>query len=189
MDQLEFFHRVIHILHESRLAYMVVGSFASGFWGEPRATYDVDVVLTISQDDVPLLGRLFPADEFYYSEQAAREAIRLHRQFNVIHPDSGNKIDLVIQGTDPWSIEQISRRMLLEVAPGFFVYVAAPENVILGKMLYYREGGSEKHLRDIAGILKVRGHIIDLVYLDKWSQTLELSEEWMLVKQRFAEHQ
>ena len=41
MDQLEFFHKVIRILGATGLRYMVVGSYASGFWGEPRATLDV----------------------------------------------------------------------------------------------------------------------------------------------------
>lgn len=52
MDQLEFFRHIIRILHGSGMRYMVVGSFASGFWGEPRATYDVDVVVSLTASDV-----------------------------------------------------------------------------------------------------------------------------------------
>ena len=66
MDQREFFRYVIGILHGSGLPYMVVGSFASGFWGEPRATYDVDVVISLAAADVPRLAGLFPSEQFYH---------------------------------------------------------------------------------------------------------------------------
>lgn len=42
--------------------------------------------------------------------------------------------------------------------------IAAPEDVIIKKMEYYREGGSEKHLRDITGILLTTGADIDRPY-------------------------
>jgi hypothetical protein len=183
VDQLEFFKKVVDILHTSGLRYMVVGSFASGFWGEPRATYDVDVVIAIGEQDLPLLGALFPSEEFYLSLDAAKEAIRLKRQFNVIHPESGNKIDLMVQGDDDWARTQLDRRRLLTVAPGLAAYVAAPEDIILGKLLYYQEGGSQKHLRDIAGILKMRGDTIEMDYIDAWAAKLGVLDEWKFARQ------
>ncbi len=83
MDQLEFFRSVVRILHGSGLRYMVFGSFASGFWGEPRATYDVDIVIALDASDVPVLAGLFPPDEYYYSAEAAQDAIRRRTQFNI----------------------------------------------------------------------------------------------------------
>jgi hypothetical protein len=178
MDQLEFFRYVIGILHGSGLRYMVVGSFASGFWGEPRATYDVDVVISLAASDLPALATLYPTEEFYYSPEAAQEAIRSHAQFNIIHPGSGNKVDVMIPAADGWGQVQLSRRRILSLEPGFDVYVASPEDVILSKLIYYREGGSEKHLRDIAGILKLRKSELDTVYLAHWSVTLQVEQEW-----------
>lgn len=178
MDQLEFFRHIIRILHGSGLRYMVVGSFASGFWGEPRATYDVDILISLAVSDLSGLAALFPSDDFYYSLQAAQDAIHRRTQFNIIHPDSGNKIDLMIQGTDEWGQVQLSRRRLLSFEPGFEFYVGAPEDIILSKLLYYREGGSEKHLRDIAGILKLRGSEIDMAYLTQWVAKLQVEPQW-----------
>ena len=102
-----------------------------------------------------------------------------HRsQFNIIHPDSGNKIDVMVQGTDDWSRIQLSRRQLMAFEPEFEVYIAAPEDIILGKLLYYKEGGSEKHLRDIAGMLKLRGGQLDKAYLTEWAGKLQVEQEW-----------
>lgn len=63
-------------------------------------------------------------------------------------------------------------------------WFASPENVILMKLQYFREGGSEKHLRDIAGILLVQGKSIDQPYLDAWVANLGLSDEWQMVIDR-----
>jgi hypothetical protein len=56
--------------------------------------------------------------------------------------------------------------------------VAAPEDVILGKLLYYREGGSEKHIRDITGIVKVSGQYLDRDYLARSAAQLGVADMW-----------
>ena len=45
-------------------------------------------------------------------------------------------------------------------------------------MEYYREGGSDKHLRDIAGVLRVQGDQVDRAYIARWAQQLGLTEIW-----------
>jgi hypothetical protein len=157
MDQLEFLRQVIGILHGSGLRYMVVGSFASGFWGEPRATFDVDVVISLEASDLAKLITLFPPDQFYLSAEAAQDAIQRKSQFNIIHPDSGNKIDMMIQGADAWGQLQLARRRLLVVEPGFELYVATPEDIILSKL---------------------RNAELDKAYLNHWASMLQIEHEW-----------
>ena len=94
--------------------------------------------------------------EYYVSREAAREAVRLRRQFNVIHPASGMKVDLILARTDPWG----KLRSPVDKGCGSADrdgYIARPEDIIISKMRYYKMGGSEKHLRDITGILNVSG--------------------------------
>lgn len=62
--------------------------------------------------------------------------------------------------------------------PDRLVQVASPEDVILGKLVYYREGGSDKHLRDITGILLTNAVVIDRVYIDSQAAALGVDEEW-----------
>jgi putative heme degradation protein len=52
---------------------------------------------------------------------------------------------------------------------------------------YYREGGSEKHLRDIAAMLQVSGNEIDQEYVNHWAQQLGLVEEWRDILNRLPE--
>lgn len=49
---------------------------------------------------------------------------------------------------------------------------------------YYREGGSDKHLRDVAAMLQVSGSEIDKGYISHWAQQLNLTEEWQAVVDR-----
>ena len=68
--------------------------------------------------------------------------------------------------------------------PDLSAAFASPEDVIVKKMEYYRDGGSEKHLRDIAGILKVSGDELDLGYIERWAKAKDLSDVWVAVLSR-----
>jgi len=187
LEQDELLRRVVDILEEQGITYLLVGSLASGVYGEPRLTHDIDVVIELRPDQVSRLCDAFPAPEYYVSQQAAREAVAMNGQFNVIHPASGNKIDFVIARQDAWGRSQVSRRRRELILPDRPGYTAAPEDVILGKLWYYHEGGSEKHLRDIAGMLQVSAAEIDKGYIDNWARQLGLTEEWQAVLDRLRE--
>ena len=178
MDQIEFLRQVLGELERLNIPYMVVGSLASAAYGEPRMTQDIDVVVDLKEEHIPGLCRAFAADEFYLSQQAALEAVRRKGQFNIIHAASGNKVDLMIVPAGAWGRAEISRRQRTRILPDLEGYCARPEDVILGKLRYYREGGSEKHLRDIAGILKVSGEAVDRAYVTQWAEEMGLSEIW-----------
>ena len=186
MEQIEVFRYTIDTLERLAFPYMLVGSFASIAYGEPRLTQDIDIVVDLSVPEVPAFCAAFPSPEFYVSEQAVREAVQGRFQFNVLHPSSGNKIDFILARADAWGRVQMERRQrvrLLENCEGF---TARPEDVILGKLWYYAEGGSEKHLRDITGILRISGAAVDRADIGRWAEKLGYSEIWQAVLQKLA---
>ena len=73
-----------------------------------------------------------------------------------------------------------------EIVVGRPGYTAAPEDVILAKLWYYHEGGSDKHLRDIAAMLQVSGEVIDRGYIDRWARELGYTEEWRAVLEKLG---
>lgn len=181
MDQDELLRKVIRSLEAVGLRYLVTGSIATSLYGEPRFTNDIDVVVDLPRERIPELLREFPAEEYYLSEESVRRAVERRTQVNVIHPRSGLKIDLMIAADDPFDRSRFSRGRKLHPAPDYQATFAAPEDVILKKMEYYRDGGSDKHLRDIAGVLAVSGAEVDREYVTAWAERLELSEIWQRI--------
>lgn len=136
----------------------------------------------VTPSHVPALLERFPSPDFYLSEEAVREAIRARGQFNIIHPGSGMKIDVLLKKDTPYDRVEFERRQRQPILPGIDAYFARPEDVILYKMLYFQQGRSERHLRDIASILRISWTEIDMRYVDEWAQRLGLTDIWTAVR-------
>jgi len=149
-------------------------------------TRDIDIVISVREDQALALCREFPPAEFYLSEEAVLAAVRQRGQFNVIHPESGNKVDFVIARDDPWGREQLSNRRRVSLPDGSTWYAARPEDIVIGKLIYFQEGGSDRHLRDIASMFRVSGTRIDRGYIDRWAKSLGLEDEWRAAQSYFA---
>lgn len=170
-------------LDAAGLVYMVTGATAAIVYGKPRYTNDVDIVIVLSSAAVPKLHDAFPSDQYYVPpvETIQAEAARpRHGQFNLIHEESGYKADLYPAGSDPLHEWALPRRRKLEL-PGGSVWVAPPEYVILRKLEFFREGGSDKHLTDIKAMLDISGDQLDRPALAGWVDRLGLQAEWTRV--------
>jgi hypothetical protein len=149
-------------------------------YGEPRLTHDVYLVIELHPDDAEIFCSAFPLDEFYYPppEIIKVEITRRYRgHFNLIHHQTGFKADMYTAGKDELHQWALQNRRLIDVEGDEF-WFAPVEYVILGKLEYYREGGSDKHLRDIASILSVSAEQIDFKELEKRINKNILTGEW-----------
>jgi hypothetical protein len=182
----DFLLMVVDRLDALGIRYFVTGSMASAFYAEPRLTNDVDIVIEFEAGGVAAFVAEFPDSDYYLSEDAIRSALRSHGQFNVIHPASALKVDFMVVADTPFNRSRFSRVREFELPGGRRVRVAAPEDVILKKLEYYREGGSEKHLRDIASMLKVESTPIEMKYIERWVTELAVVAEWNAVKARLG---
>lgn len=179
VEPLATFGDVLARLESAGLDYMVVGSVASIIYGEPRMTADMDVVVELLPQEARRIAAIFPEDEFYCPPREVIVAEVLSRgQFNLLSHATGLKVDMLIRKASPHGCEEFARRRRTSLWPGFDVWVAAPEDVIIKKLDYYREGGSEKHLRDIRGIVAQTD--LDRAYLDRWVAELGLDRQWRL---------
>lgn len=186
MNQAEILRYVVEALEALTIPYMIGGSQASIYYGEPRFTRDIDLVAELEPAHLPGLRDRFPAPEFYLSDEAMREAVDTRGQFNIIHPASGLKIDIFVNKDTPYDRLRMERRQRLPLVPGQNAWFARPEDVILYKLIYYREGQSELHLRDVVGILRVSGDELDRPYVTEWVERLGLRPLWEAVLKRAA---
>jgi hypothetical protein len=187
VTQAELLRYLVETLQELGIEYMITGSQASIYYGEPRFTQDIDVVVEVTLAHGPGLLARFPEPEFYLSEHAMREAIEVRGQFNVIHADSGLKIDLIVRKDTEHARAEFERRERHPLLPGTDAAFARPEDVILSKLASVQQGGSERHLRDVAGMLRVSREQIDARYIDAWARRLALSDLWEAVRRRAAD--
>lgn len=178
MTQAELLRHLVEVLEGLGTDYMIGGSHASVYYGEPRLTRDVDVIVALRPEHLPALLSRFPLDEFHVDEAVAREAVRTRGQFNIIHPGSGLKIDVYVNPDAPYDRTRLARRQRLPLLPGVSAYFATPEDVILYKLLYHQQVESGMHLRDILGIMRVSGPDLDERYIAHWADQLGLLGLW-----------
>ncbi len=179
--------QIIATFFESQgIQYLVVGSVASMRYGEPRFTNDVDILADVRLEQIASLCASFPAPEYYVSEQAACDAVDRKSQFNIIHLASGLKVDVIIPPGTEFSRSEMSRGRRLTSGGEFSATFASPEDVLLNKLRFYQIGESDKHLRDIAGMVKVLGDKLDRDYIETWCEKLGLKAEWKLFLERLS---
>jgi hypothetical protein len=167
-------------LNRAGIEYMVTGGLAAVMYGHPRLTLDVDLVLRLSARDAVVFSALWPPEEFYSppAEVVEEERSRIdHGHCNVIHSDSMMRADVYFAGSDDLVAWALEHRVVREVQ-GEAVQFAPIEYVIVSKLRYYRMGGSERHLRDIARMMEVSGADVDRPTLDGWIARLGLGVEW-----------
>jgi hypothetical protein len=164
--------------------WMAVGSIASSTYGERRSTLDVDVVAVVGKQHAARFLSVFPETDFYCPPADVIEiesARPEHGHFNLIHHHSIYKADIyVATGSEfeRWAFKNL-RPLVVGETP---VWLAPPEYVIVHKLEFYREGGSEKHLRDIRGMLAVTD--IDRSFLEKEIAGRGLEEAWRTAEKR-----
>lgn len=168
--------RIAAILDDLDIPYALGGSVASSFFGEPRATADVDIAIRLSvESGESFLERALA--EFYVPTDSARAAIRTHQSFNLLADASGFKVDLFVLGDGLLDRRQLERRVLIpmpDVPTG--LWVTSPEDQVLRKLDWYRLGGSvsDRQWRDVVGIILVRGTALDVNYLRETAGELDL---------------
>ena len=102
-------------------------------------------------------------------------------RLNLVHHESGLKVDCILRKQSPHALKEFSRRRLTPFWGEQEVFVASPEDVIIKKLEYFREGGSEKHLKDVRGILGETE--LDNNYLSHWIKELVLEKQWKQVEE------
>lgn len=169
-------------LHELGLSYMISGSVAAIYYGEPRMTNDVDIILFLKREDSGRLAEAFSGDQFYCPPREVIEiewARERRGHFNLIHHDTGFKADIYLMGRDELHQWGMTRVQVVDL-DGDPVIFAPPEYVIIRKLQFFKEGGSSKHLRDINRMIASLGAEWNRGDLEAMINKYSLGNEWAM---------
>lgn len=176
----ELIDTFIRPLVSSDLPYAVTGSVAAMAYGEPRLTNDIDLVLELKVPQIQSFIELFPEETFYLPPQEviATEIVRGSRgHLNIISQTNLLKADVYFVSNDPlhrWAMDNIHFLHIDDLKIAF----TPPEYLIIRKLEFFREGGSEKHIRDIAAMLIESAGLMDQEFLTKYIDALNLNSEF-----------
>lgn len=168
-DYLKVLRLVAEKLDSAAIEYMVSGSTALGFYGRPRMTRDIDIVVELPVAKVPQLDFLF-SGEFSVDVDEVREAIDRRSMFNLVHVATVVKVDFIVRKESEYRRVEFGRRRAF-VSDGQRIQVVAMEDLILSKLAWAKDSHSEFQLRDVRGLFELQPSM-DREYLGRWAREL-----------------
>ena len=168
----DFLKKLIKILDDCSVPYMISGSIGSSYHGQPRATKDIDVVMAPTKKQLLRFVESLGTD-YYVSLQAVRDAFASQSTFNVIDNLSGWKADFILRRNREFSRQEFERRRRAEIG-GTDVWVASPEDMIVSKLEWSKKHQSEQQFHDALGIAVVQWDHLNVGYLKQWSKELQV---------------
>lgn len=165
------------------VSYILTGSFAVSYYGYPRATHDIDFVIEIPfMHTNKLINALEELPSSFLSDYPAIEdAVKRAGQFNILHLESGIKLDFWVISKDEFEQNKFKRKKTV-VLNGQKIYIVSVEDLILTKLFWCKKIRSERHMMDCVGIWKMQEGKLDMEYLDRWIRKLKLGELFKEVK-------
>jgi hypothetical protein len=170
-EELEVLGIMSDRLEVARVPYMLTGSFAMAYYGKPRMTRDLDIVVSMNDRHVvPVVSLLSP--DFYIDADSVRSAVASQRLFNLMHLSTGIKVDLIVKKDSEYRHVEFERRRQVRIGD-ISTWIVSCEDLILSKLEWARESGSELQRRDVKSLLHLS---MDRAYLQDWASQLGLAE-------------
>jgi hypothetical protein len=118
---------LVEVLDRFGIKYYIGGSVASSVHGRRRYTQDVDVVAALQLKHVQTLVAMLQ-QAHYIDADMIRGAIQNQSPFNLLHHDTGVKVDVFVQKTGPFAQQELrrAREDILEVGSRPFFFASPP---------------------------------------------------------------
>jgi hypothetical protein len=178
LEELEVLKIVSERLEAAQLPFMLTGSFAMAYYGKPRMTRDLDIVVSLSEEDVSGLVATLSTD-FYIDAESVRSAVASQRLFNLMHLATSIKVDLIVRKSSEYRQVEFARRQPVELS-GVKTWIVSREDLILSKLVWAKDSGSELQRRDVRTLLD---DSMDRAYLGRWAARLGVAEALAEIEQ------
>ena len=151
-------------LDQAGIDYMLIGGLAVGIWGQPRATVDIDFMISVSTDDFESFrSRATESEQFIFlhNKPMTLRAISLLRATLRENPDIS--VDFLFADNE-YARQALKRKERVSLKD-FSVNITTPEDLILLKLL----SGREQDWIDAAKVLEIQAGRLDKKYLTSWA--------------------
>jgi hypothetical protein len=163
---------------------MLTGGLAVTYYGEPRTTHDIDVVILISSADITRIKGMLEPD-FFVDEESIKAALREGSMFNAVHEETGFKVDFWMLKLDEYDRARFSRRVQVSVL-GVTMSLPTAEDVIISKLDWFKQSDVDKHFSDARGIVAIQKGSLDTAYIARWCEAKGLLDLWQKVERETA---
>jgi len=169
---------VMDALNAAGVPYMLVGSFASNFYGIPRATQDADFLVQLEGKD---LSRICTAlgPQFRFDPQSSCELVTGTTRYVLELVHSPFRLEFFLLGNDLHDQQRFRRRKAVRIL-GQQTFVSTAEDMVITKLRWLHHAGRAKDLDDVRNVIALQGPRMDWDYVNLWcgrQQTRELLDE------------
>ncbi len=175
----ETLSKFISILEELNIDYATIGAIASGIYGLPRTTYDIDVLLNMEKMKIPIFLEELKDKGFTFEKEHILEELEEGYLSEVHYKNI--RVDILLTVL-PY-FKQVIERVLIFNFLDTQIRFATPEDLIILKLLANRDHDKE----DVNGIKDIHPEL-DTAYIKDSLKRLvgEESPSFMAFQQIFA---
>jgi hypothetical protein len=173
---LPFFQKVVGVLNENNIPYMLSGSMAMSLYVVPRSTRDFDFIIHLRISNVDKFVQSFQ-DGYYCEKDSIIDAIRYEGMFNIIDHASGFKADFVILKDSPYRQEEFRRRVKMSFL-GTETWIVSAEDLLISKLFWIQDSQSSIQKEDIKNLSELQN--LDWDYINFWVTRLKLNNFGLL---------
>ena len=179
----ETLREAVKFLESEPVPYVLIGGLAAGLQGRPRTTEDVDLMIHVSRARIPGLARAAKQAGFRVEAEDAELQWLASGFFRMWVGDEGDRVAVDLMTSNSDFLREIVWRAQLRRFCGLDVHVASPEDLILLKLMAWRE----KDLADIRSTIHVAGDRLNREYLERWARWLgEQNDAFVEIPERLT---
>ena len=150
-----------------RMDYILIGGLAVSIWGEPRATVDIDFLISLKTDDFDFLTeKLKQSDRFIFVHDKPMIFGKISFLRATLKSNPDISVDFLF-ADDEFKNEALKRKETVRI-DDFSINIAAPEDLIILKFL----SGRGQDRLDAEKILEIQKEHLDREYMQRWAERL-----------------
>lgn len=177
--ELQSIYDLVRVTSEAEVPLVLGGSLASGAWGHPRHTNDVDCILRMTRASVENFISL-SSSTFMLDASVAGSVLDARdpwRSFQMLHTATMTRLDCFVPYDSAFIDSVFARAVVLELG-GVAAPVLSAEDIVLFKLRGYELGNrvSDRQWRDITRVLAIQGSRLDFEYLERRADDFGLTQ-------------